>query len=278
VQAIQRIAVALARAAAVRSFQLIDPALPSTWEVSGFSQNGEDGITDFLTRRLISQNKYFVEIGASDGLENNTSWLAIALRWRGLMIEGNKKKSDLCRRIMSEMALGVEVVNIFVGCENIQNVLSRAATIEPDFFSLDIDGVDWHVARAMLRLGFRPKIVVAEYNSCFGPDAATTVPYRPDFDFISAHPSNLYYGASIRAWRALLEEYGYHFITVERNGVNAYFARPDCFGEGLLENIRTQDFAENYYQLTRHGCSWEGQLAIVNGLPLLDISREMIRA
>ena len=79
----QRINMALSRGAATSALRSIDLSDPDTWEFSGFSQSGEDGIIDVLCRNIKNPNRYFVEIGASDGLENNTTWLALARRWNG---------------------------------------------------------------------------------------------------------------------------------------------------------------------------------------------------
>ena len=54
----------------------IDLTRPATWEFSGFSQNGEDGILDVLRHQLTRSNRYFIEIGAADGIENNIGALA----------------------------------------------------------------------------------------------------------------------------------------------------------------------------------------------------------
>ncbi len=56
----------------------VDLRSPQSWEFSGFSQNGEDGILDVLRRQLKQRNRYFVEIGSADGLQNNSSWLVVA--------------------------------------------------------------------------------------------------------------------------------------------------------------------------------------------------------
>src|SRR4029079_4576029 len=93
-----RIALALARAAATSSLRRIDPATPSTWEFSGFSQHGEDGILDYLCGHLRQPNRYFIEIGASNGLENNTTWLAVAKRYGGLMIDGGPAEGAALRQ------------------------------------------------------------------------------------------------------------------------------------------------------------------------------------
>src|SRR5580704_12114877 len=90
-QAMNRISVALARAAAVGAMRQIDSTDPASWEFSAFSQNCEDGIIDYLLQNASVRNRYFIEIGISDGLECNTAWLAIAKKFSGLMIEGNAK-------------------------------------------------------------------------------------------------------------------------------------------------------------------------------------------
>lgn len=67
----------LARGAATSALRNLDMSNLSSWEFSGFSQNGEDGIIDVLTRNIVEPNRYFIEIGASDGVENNTASVLI---------------------------------------------------------------------------------------------------------------------------------------------------------------------------------------------------------
>ena len=55
----------------------IDLNKPLSWEFSALSQNGEDGITDVLISHLIKPNKYFIEVGAGNGITSNTGWLAL---------------------------------------------------------------------------------------------------------------------------------------------------------------------------------------------------------
>lgn len=44
-------------------------------EYTIFSQNGEDGIISFLSSGLQSSRRQFIEIGTSDGGENNSMYL-----------------------------------------------------------------------------------------------------------------------------------------------------------------------------------------------------------
>jgi len=45
------------------------------FEAKVFSQNGEDGIIAEIFRRIGTINRYFVDFGSSDGMENNTVFL-----------------------------------------------------------------------------------------------------------------------------------------------------------------------------------------------------------
>jgi hypothetical protein len=89
-RSLHRMSFAVAHAAATAPLRQLNPSKPESWEFSGFSQNGEDGLLDFITTRLLEPNRYFVEIGCSDGLENNTTWLALCRNYSGLMIDGSE--------------------------------------------------------------------------------------------------------------------------------------------------------------------------------------------
>ena len=266
-----RIAIALARASATSALRRIDPAVPLTWEFSGFSQNGEDGIIDFLCGRLLKPNRYFIEIGASNGLENNTTWLAFAKRYGGLMIDGDPAKVDECRRTFATLNGALEFASMMVSPDTTDAFAKLALFKDPDVFSLDIDSVDYYVAEALIGRIVRPKIVIVEYNSSFGPDRAVTIPYQFPFNRHRAHPSGFYYGVSVRGLRRLLEGRGYRFVSVEQNGVNAFFADPSQFEPEFINSIRGADFCENIVQRRESRTDWTGQMAQVAHLPLVEI-------
>lgn len=166
----QRISICLSKGAAMMSARFIDLRKPITWEFSGFSQNGEDGIIDVLRKQLKFKNYYFIEIGSADGIDNNSAWLLIAEKYNGLMIEGNPKLSIRSKRIVTNYSIGSESVNLFVSKDNIFDLKKKATHYDPDVFSLDIDGNDYYIAEEIFKAGFRPKIFVVEYNSVFGPE------------------------------------------------------------------------------------------------------------
>lgn len=271
-QMLNKVNVRLARGAAGAAARDLDAAAPRSWEFSGFSQNGEDGIIDFLTRKILRPNHYFVEIGASEGLENNSAWLSIVRRFSGLMIEGSADAVRRADALHRGFSLGVEAMQCFVTCETVGEVCSKMLHRDPDVFSLDIDGNDYHVAKALLESGLSPKVIVVEYNSAFGPTRRCTIPYQKDFNFLTAHSTQLYYGVSVSAWRSLFENAGYRFVTVDQNGVNAFFAKETEFDPQFLEKLRGEEFRENFWQRRKFQATHEDQMKLIKQLPILEIN------
>lgn len=267
----QRIVIALSKGGAMMNARNIDLTLPSSWEFSGFSQNGEDGILDVLQKQLTVSNRYFIEIGVSDGIENNSAWLVVAEKFSGIMVEGDSKLAERAKRMISGHSVGSECYNMFVTRENINTLKSLAFFHDPDIFSLDIDGNDYYIAKAILDGGFKPKIFVVEYNSVYGAERSLTVDYRDDFVFTSAHPTQLYYGVSIAGWRKFFESYGYRFVTVDRNGVNAFFVDPTYFDGSFLDDIKALEFAENRYQYRKFRVSSEKQFELIKNQKFISI-------
>lgn len=259
----QRISIALSKGAAMMHARHIDLCQPSTWEFSGFSQNGEDGLLDVLRKQLSSSNRYFVEIGAADGIENNTGWLLVAENYNGLLIEGSSKLIERARRTVIGYSIGAECHNMFVTKDSVNDIRKLVIHNDPDVFSLDIDGNDYYIAKAILENGIRPKIFVVEYNSVFGAERSLTVEYKSDFVFTQAHPSHLYYGVSICGWRKFFAGHGYRFVTVDRNGVNGFFVDPQYFEKAFLDGVCGLEFAENRWQYMKFRKPSEQQFELI---------------
>lgn len=267
----QRIAISIAKGTAARAARRVDLTAPGSWEFSGFSQNGEDGLLDVLRSALLRPSRDFLEIGSADGVQNNTSWLFVTEQYHGVMVEGSRSLSAKCRRMLGRFGIGADFISCFVTRENARELIGRCESLAPDVFSLDIDGNDYHVACALLEAGLRPKIVVLEYNSVFGPERSVTIPYDPQFSYRQAHPSHLYYGVSLRGWQTLLGGAGYRFVTVDRNGVNCVFVDPGQFDPAFLQGIVPHSWAENAYQVRASGRRGEAQYALIESLPTIAI-------
>lgn len=256
------------RAAATIHSRVINESNPLTWEFSAFSQSGEDGIIDYLISQLTNSNRYFIEIGAANGIENNTAWLAHAKKFSGLMIDGNPYAISVAKSIATPF---MDVAHLFVNADNIQELRNLAVLDNPDVFSLDIDGNDYYIVKAILQGKFKPKVFVVEYNSAYGPSASKTIKYAADFNINKAHPSYLYYGVSIAGWKTLFEQFGYQFVTVDSNGVNAFFIDPTQFNSNFTKQIKGLPFAENSYQLRKFKFGWEKQFELISDMNFFDI-------
>lgn len=268
---IKEITIGFSRGALGASTRSVDDSKPITWEFSAFSQNGEDGIIDFLITKLLISNKYFIEIGTSNGLANNTAYLALVKKFSGIMVEGSRLHSKNTRFIYKIFNKGVLSLNSFVTLENIKELLSKSTTKAPDLFALDIDGNDFYLTKSILIQGFRPSIFVVEYNSNFGPEIAVTIPYTSNFDYSKAHVSRLYYGASIKAWIYLFSEFNYDFVTVDSNGINAFFVYRDAFSQDFLSNLDGLPFVDNKVEYQLFGLSWEDRYKLISTLPLSNV-------
>ena len=267
-----RIQLALARAAATASVRRIDSTIPSTWEFSGFSQNSEDGIIDFLITQLKESNKYFIEIGASNGLENNSSWLAIGKRFSGLMVEANTAAVEQCRKLYQGMNWGLRIESLKVSLENVEQIKSMATHSCPDVLSLDIDSNDYYIMQRLFELNIRPKIAVVEYNSAFGPNDSCTIEYDPQFNYLQiANAEGLFYGVSLAGWKTFFSKQGYQFVSVDTNGVNAFFVNPAFFDPLFLESLQPKDFIENFAQFSRDPGGWHSQSKKIKHLKTFQI-------
>lgn len=268
----QQLILSMARAGSVAPLRSLDPASPQTWEFRGFSQHGEDGILDYLTRQLIAPSRSFVEIGIGDGTENNSTWFVLAHYYRGLMIDGSAKGVMWARHLLQSGNFGVRFDHVFVTVEDIWKVLRLIEPEDnPDFFSLDIDGNDYWIAQAILKAGLRPKIWVVEYNSAYGPKRCVSIPYNRTFAARQGRGVSLYYGCSIAAWRHLMESRGYRFVTVESCGCNAFFADAQAFSEEFLAGIQGTEFRENSSHLREYGPGWTQHMKLLDGYDIVEV-------
>lgn len=202
-------------------------------ELQVYAQQGEDGLLLALLEETGAPHRRFVEFGIGDGRECNTALLSIHFGWRGLLMEGDPERAAAAgayyARVLGPRAGDVRIRHTMVTSGNINQLLAQHLDApEVDVLSVDIDGVDYWVWKAITAI--RPHIVVAEYNAVYGPSQRITVPYAPGFQRWAAHPGGLYYGASLAALAALGEDKGYRFVGCERHGVNAFFVRTDLPG------------------------------------------------
>lgn len=222
------------------------------------SQNGEDGILEAISSNLKSPNSIFLEIGCSDGRENNSTYL-LKKNWNGLGVDADQNKISQFAKMAEEMgwAKQIRLAAGAVTHSNVTEVLDVFGNQEPDIFSLDIDSIDYYVMHKFLKEDFRPKIICAEFNPFLGDDPIT-VEYNEDFRRYQYDPERgLYFGVSLNAYRYLIEPFGYAFVGVNKDGCNCFFVRRDAFEDEVLAGFEFLDFAYTTVFVNKYKMSGE---------------------
>ncbi len=202
-----------------------------------FSQNGEDGIIDFLLSKLnlIPRSTNFIEIGVGDYRESNTRFIYNRFHPKGLIIDCIDNMEANVKPHVNMWKGDLRICNAQINSKNINEILKNNCEYEIDLFSLDIDSVDYWIIKE-LRNNIS-KIFVAEFNPVFGPDLKVTVPNIDGFDRTKYHYSNLCYGMSLRALIELMNEKNYYFVGTNLQKMNAFFISKDFRKEDYFENL-----------------------------------------
>jgi hypothetical protein len=223
-----------------------NPKKLNRFEFQVHSQNGEDGILEEIFRRIGETNKYFVEFGVENGLENNSAYL-LTKGWKGFWIDA---KDEDVRSIKKRFGFLIEknmlsVAPAIVTPENVERLFSSAnVPHEPDLLSIDIDGDDYWVWKAIDK--YSPRVVVIEYNSLYPPHIEWIMARGGSLD--SHYTVTSYFNASLKSLTKLGERKGYKLVGCNFTGANAFFVRKDLVGNKFL---RPYD-AETHYEPPRY--------------------------
>ena len=212
-----------------------------------YSQNDEDGIILYILKHIGVKTKKFVEVGVENGIECNTTNLLKNFNWSGAQIEGNKKLYNNAKiqlkKVLGKKIKNLKLLNIFVTKKNINQILKKYSGKEIDLLSIDIDGNDFWIWKAINCV--KPRLVVIEYNSFFGPTLSCTIPYNHKFIW-NYEKNRSYYCASLKALEKLGKKKEYTLVGVDGNGVNAFFVRNDLAKNINLKSKKTGDvFIDN---------------------------------
>ena len=238
-----------------------------------YSQNGEDGIIEFIFSRVKTTNKFFVEFGIGDGFTCNTVHLLEKKGWKGLMMDyvsddnikqeknvleqlWSNRKLSLSKNIKKDVAflirkirrfklsrnIKLDIKNEKVTAENIQDLFQKYNVPKNfDLLSIDIDFNDYWVWNAIVN--YFPRVVVIEYNSSIPPNVSKVVPYDPDARWDGTN----YFGASLLALQKLGLTKGYTLVGCNNRGVNAFFCKSE-----LIKGIPVKDI-QNLYKSPKYG-------------------------
>jgi len=177
-----------------------------------YSQSGEEGILETLFESVGTTNKCLVDIGAGDGTALSNTRLFLEHGWHGARFDANYAKDVNQERI---------------DAENVCDILAKYNVPgEFDLLSLDVDGIDWWILRALLRQ-YSPRVVVCEVNPTLPEYPPVVIEYNPNHRFDECN----YFGGSLSAFVRLMEAKHYTCVWVHES-FNAFFVRKDLLPEG----------------------------------------------
>ncbi len=199
------------------------------YEKKIFSQYGEDGVLEKIFKLIGTTNKYFVEFG-SDGFDEsmgNTAYLR-TYGFDGLLMEGHHHRTKHAKyKLMQE----------FITADNVENVFKKYdVPIEFDLLSIDIDGNDFYVWKAIEK--YIPRVVVIEYNC--GIEDEYSIPYNPNHIWAG----NYYFGASFMSMYFLAKEKNYSLVY--SNDVNLIFVKSKFANNFMYVNDIKYHFTRKY--------------------------------
>ena len=245
-------------------------------EFKVFSQWGDDGIIQWLIQHLEIKDKVFLEFGVENYVESNTRFLLMNNNWSGLVMDGSEKNVKQIKSSYYYWKYDLTAKTAFVNCENINELISsHFPNKNVALLHIDIDGNDywiWKTINVIL-----PAIVIVEYNSVLGVDRAITIPYNKDFNRTAAHPSNMYFGSSLKALHILAKEKGYSFIGCNSAGNNAYFIRNDLVNDIVKEVSLGAGYVISKFRESLplgekyHVSDLQDRIELIRGLPVFNI-------
>lgn len=210
------------------------------------SQFDEDGIILYIFSIIGFTNKYCIELACPSPEGANTTNLLLNWNFSGLLISGTEEEKENTKQYYEQhydtWLVPPKVVAKWITRENINELLNIENVPKTfDFFSLDIDGVDYWVLKSLLS-EYSPRVIVVESQRIWQDKKSVTIEYRPDFDRFQMHKH--YYGASALAFVKLMKENGYRLVANSKYGLNLFFVKEDLCNE-FLKEITVADTIKN---------------------------------
>jgi hypothetical protein len=223
-----------------------------------YSQTGEDGIIKKILEVIPQNDKWCVDFGAWDGLYlSNTRNLIETKGYSAILIEGDKVRFAELKRNFAQNK-NVIAINRFVGFEKEDN-LDQILKMTPipndfDFLSIDIDGNDYHVWKAIS--DYNPKIVCIEFNP--------TIP--TEIEFIQSADTSVKQGASLLSLVKLGKDKGYELVSVLK--FNAFFVRSKYYPLFKIENNSPKVLRTNLSDINYLFSGYDGKIFLTGGLKM----------
>jgi hypothetical protein len=162
-----------------------------------------------------AENRFFVDLGASDGIEINNVYQLCTRGWSGLSVEADSARFARLAVTYARFP-SVFLSRARITPENVVALL-KSALCPREFavLDLDLDSYDYFVLEAILDQ-YRPSLIVTEINPMFPPPIKFTL-------LVGDEPSSQadwFYGMSVSQLDALAAQAGYNIVDL--NGYAAF--------------------------------------------------------
>jgi hypothetical protein len=236
--------------------------LPKFDEVGfkAYSQFEEDGILLYIFSLIGTANKKVVEICAGDGHECMATNLIINHGWEGYLFDGSDDNVKSGQRFFAmhkqTFLIPPTFKQVWFTAENVNQVLTEAgANGEVDLLSLDIDGMDYWVWKAIECI--QPRVCIFETHNVIPSHLSLTTKYSPNFYYLNQpFEQQDYRSASLLATVKLCQSKGYRLIGSHRYGFNCFFMRNDI-GQNYFPEVTVESCHDNPYTKLAQNTRWE---------------------
>ena len=236
--------------------------LPKFDEVGfkAYSQFEEDGILLYIFSLIGATNKKVVEICSGNGQECMAANLIINHGWQGYLFDGSednvKSGQNFFAKHKQTFLMPPTVKKAWFTAENVNQVLMDSGVIgEVDLLSLDIDGMDYWVWKAIECI--QPRVCVFETHNAIPSHLSLTAKYDPNFYYLNQPVEHQdYRSASLLATVKLCQAKGYRLIGSHRYGFNCFFMRNDV-GQNYFPEVSVESCHDNPYTKLAQGFRWE---------------------
>lgn len=224
-----------------------------------YSQFEEDGILLYLFSMIGFESRRVVEMCCGTGDECMATNLILNHGFEGFLFDGSEANVAEARRFFAskkDMMLGrPDIRQSWITAENVDQLLTEAGcTGEVDLFSLDIDGNDYWVWKAITVM--RPRVLLFETHGVIPSNLSLTIPYQPAFDAWSQTGAvQDFRSVSLLAMTKLCRDKGYRLVGGHRHGFNAFYLRDDV-GRDLFPEVSVESVHDNPYTRAAQRDRW----------------------
>jgi len=229
-----------------------------------YSQSDEDGIILYILASIGMTDRRVVELCCGNGHECMATNLVLNHGFEAMLFDGDADNIRSARIFFESrketFSVAPTLRQAWITRDNINDLLrSVGATGEVDLLSIDMDGNDYYIWKAIDVI--KPRLCVFETHNIIPGDRSLTIPYDPAFTCWDKKGAEQdFRSVSLAAMKKLSEAKGYRMIGGHRMGFNVFFLRndvaPDLFPAVSIAEVHDNPFTRRAqatrWPLVRH--------------------------